>query len=58
MKIECLTCIWLFVYAMIFEPPEMAKNKILDFFVAFSPPLEFVFQEQSYSSLHSGWSLS
>ena len=25
MKIERLTCIWMFVYAMIFELPEMAK---------------------------------
>ena len=23
-----------------------------------APPLEFFFQEQSYSSLHSGWSLA
>ena len=31
MKIERVTCICMFVYAMNFEPPEMAKNKILDF---------------------------
>ena len=31
MKIEHLTCLWMFVYAMIFEFPEMAKNVILDF---------------------------
>ena len=31
MKIERVTCIWMFVYVMIFELPEMAKNKILDF---------------------------
>ena len=31
MKIERVTCIWMFVYAMIFELPEMAKDDILDF---------------------------
>ena len=31
MKIEHVTCIWMFVYAMIFELPEMAKSEILDF---------------------------
>ena len=31
MKIEWVACIWMFVYAMIFKLPEMAKNEILDF---------------------------
>ena len=31
MKIEHVTCIWMFVYAMIFELPEMAKTEILHF---------------------------
>ena len=31
MKIEPVTCISMFVYAMIFELPEMAKNEILNF---------------------------
>ena len=31
MKIELVACIWMFVYAMIFELPEIAKNRIWDF---------------------------
>ena len=31
MKIERVTCIWMFAYAMIFELPEMAKNEVWTF---------------------------
>ena len=31
MKIENVTCIWMFVYGMIFKLPEMAKNEVLGF---------------------------
>ena len=32
MKIERVTCIWMFVYAMIFELPEMAQKWSFGFF--------------------------
>ena len=32
MKIECVTCIWMFVYAINFELPEMAKKLSFGFF--------------------------
>ena len=32
MKIEGVTCIWMFVYAMIFELPEMAQKWSFGFF--------------------------
>ena len=31
MKIEPITCILMYVYAMNFELPEMAKSEVLDF---------------------------
>ena len=32
MKIECMTCIWMFVYMTIFELPEMAQKWRFGFF--------------------------
>ena len=40
MKIEHVTCIWMFVYAMIFELPEMAKKWSFGFFRPNLPQLE------------------
>ena len=34
------------------------ENKLISYGSAAVAPLEFVFQEQSYSSLHSAWSLA
>ena len=31
MKIEHMTCIWMFLYAMNFWAAKMAKNEVLDF---------------------------
>ena len=39
MKIERVTCIWMFVYAMNFELPEMAKKWSFGFFMPNLPKL-------------------